>query len=200
MLATLTIFLDLDDVLADFVGSALAIHGRTWQELERARIPGTWSIVEPLQLSTEEFWRPITEAGAEFWQSLPLKEGAGQLTSFLEYYKLDWYVLTSPSMCPSSYVGKLNWCRQMFGYRFDRLIPTRHKHLLAKEGTILIDDNSNNVYKFVESGGSAIIYPTNGNCLFELSDRPIKYVLERLLEEIELWNSSLETLTNPLGS
>lgn len=50
-----------------------------------------------------------------------------------------------------------------------------HKHLFAKRGSLLIDDNEAAVRKFREHGGSAILFPQPWNSLGGVDD-PVGYV------------------------
>lgn len=58
------IYLDMDGVLCDFVGAACKLHGRD---------PATvthWNFFKDWGMTAEEFWRPIHEAGEDFWANL----------------------------------------------------------------------------------------------------------------------------------
>lgn len=63
------IFFDMDGVLCDFVGGALALHGRTG--VPRASVP--WGIEAHLGIDPAAFWAPM---GFAFWRDLaPLHDG-----------------------------------------------------------------------------------------------------------------------------
>lgn len=156
------ILVDLDDVLADFVGSALRIHGRTPVELA-GMPPQSWSIVQPLGLTEQTFWRPIDIAGEDFWADLPLLPHGLELVECVEQFNPEWYLVTAPSQHPSSLAGKCRWIKKVFGNSFDRFVFTQHKHLLANSETVLIDDRAQSVSRFIQCGGRGIIFPTPYN-------------------------------------
>ena len=156
------ILVDLDEVLADFVGAALRIHARSPADL--AGMPArSWSIVEPLGLTERTFWHPIDLAGEDFWAQLPLLPHALELVNLIELFDPEWYLATTPSRSPSSFAGKRRWITRVFGDSFDRFVFTPHKHLLANSKTVLIDDRPQSVYRFHQAGGKGIIFPTPYN-------------------------------------
>jgi len=179
----LRIFLDLDGVLADFVGGACRIHGWTRERFAAKHPPGSWFMQSTLQVSNTKFWRHIDEAGVDFWLGLQPTPWARELVRLVEQYTKDWYVLSAPSKHVSSYVGKLGWIRRFFGDDFDRLLLTSHKHLLATPQSLLIDDREKTTEAFVASGGHAIIFPSLHNCFHPYAADPVPYV-SRALKEI----------------
>ena len=170
------ILVDMDDVLVDFVGGALQIHGIPPNE-RRNRLPaGVWDTTTGLGMSPTQFMRPIDAAGEGFWRelaSLPWKE---ELLSWIEATANEWYISTNPGHFEAAYVGKAHWLHREFGADFDRFIFTSQKHLLATRGSLLIDDNPSNVARFREEGGNAILFPTWGNQLYHLSDDATWYM------------------------
>jgi 5'(3')-deoxyribonucleotidase len=174
------IFVDLDEVLADFTKAALEIHGWTREQLDATRPRGVWDITSTLRLTTEEFWQPIHEAGEPFWTTIDLLPWATQLMDFIYEYGLDWYVITTPSEHLSSYTGKMKWLSRVFDSHINRCFINPNKHLLAKPGAILIDDKEENVRKFIAAGGDGIIFPSLGNSLHRLADDPVPYVKQML--------------------
>lgn len=176
------ILLDLDEVLADFVGGALAVHGWTRERLETVWAPGTWSIVEPMGLSLEEFWAPINAAGESFWVGLTPLRWAHDLLRLITEITDDWFIVSSPSQCVGAYSGKARWVQQFLGDGFDRLVITNHKHLLAKPGVILIDDREESVRKFIAVGGDGLTFPSRHNYLYQYANDPVSY-LSHLFKE-----------------
>lgn len=147
-----TIFVDLDDVLADFKGAAMALHGKP----DHKPAPNDpWDLASVLGISAAQFWQPINELGAEFWAELKPLPWCFRLLDLVSDYTPSWYILTSPSFCPSSYVGKIRWMREHIHGRFNSFIITGHKHLLATPNSILVDDRLENCEKFVDAGGMA---------------------------------------------
>lgn len=176
-MAVFTVFLDIDGVLADFVGGYCELVGRDREELEETWItehPGCWNLPDVLGCSLDEFWKPIHEAGEEFWLGLDPTDHFDELIDRVEsFVGDDWLLVSSPSRCHTSHSGKVRWIKSMFGNRFDRFILTGHKERLAKPSTILIDDSDRNCDKFELCGGRSYVFPTLGNTLYRYSSYPL---------------------------
>lgn len=176
------VFVDLDDVLADFVGAALDLHGRrdalaTWP-------PGKWDIAEVLGMTDAAFWGPINGRTA-FWQTLELTPWAVPLNDALRSTGIPWTIATSPTHTAECVTGKVQWMQHYFGRDFARhAMIGAAKHLLAKPGHVLIDDCDANVVAFREAGGEAIIFPQPWNCAhgYAAPDDKLQYVLSELAE------------------
>ena len=179
------ILLDLDEVLADFVGAACTAWGTTRPAVERHWPAGVWDLVPPLGRALGQ---PLTPAdfGArlrdrpDFWAGLAPLPWATPL--------LDWlttevgrpetvYLVTSPSLCPSSYAGKAQWVARSLGpHWLERLILTGRKELLAGYDRLLIDDREESVGRFRAAGGRGIVFPAHHNSLHAHRDDPLTYV------------------------
>jgi len=179
------ILLDCHEVLADFTGAALKIHGYSRKEFEAlpSYIPGAWDLVRQLGLSDEDFWYPINRAGEGFWRDLLMLPEAPYLIHWLDTQRLslieEWYIVSSPSQHTSSYAGIRAWVQEHLGMDWNRLVLTNHKHLLANPDTILIDDSESNTAQFERAGGNAILYPAWCNHLHACDD-PLGYTLKNL--------------------
>lgn len=164
------IFLDVDEVLADFVGGACRTWGISKEEVEAVWNRGTWEIVPPLSKALkrggvrgpdndDEFWQKIHHVGEDFWTNLDPLPWAKDVVSYLSSLTKDWYVVSSPSLCPTSYSGKVKWFRWFFGETFNQFILTTHKHLLARRDAVLIDDRESNLSAFKKAGGGTVVFP-----------------------------------------
>lgn len=189
------LLLDLDGVLADFDKAAAALWGLTVEELNsrRGETP-TWDITPLLGVSHTEFWKRIAQNEYDFWLSVDPLPWAEELVDHVASITDDWYIVTTPSHSGQSHRAKFDWCHCEFLKKymdehkhFDRYIPTKHKHLLAREGAILIDDREQNCNHFVfgpkmgaSTGGTAILFPAIGNFLREYANDPLPYVKEGL--------------------
>lgn len=175
-----TVFLDMDGVLADFVGGYCKLTGRDREELEERWLtehPGEWMLPKVLGCSLEEFWEPINKAGEEFWTGLEPTRHFWDIIDAVEIcYSGDWFILSSPSRCHSSHSGKVKWLKNMFGSSFDRFMLTPHKELLAGPDRILIDDSDRNCDLFEAKGGRAYVFPTVGNSQFMNSNYPVSHL------------------------
>lgn len=180
------IFLDLDEVLVDFVGGALAVHGWTREQLHEAWTPGVWDMTVPMGLTEEEFWRPIHAAGETFWTGLQPLPWAEEVLALVRRYADDWTIATAPSLCPTSRLGKERWLRSYFGPAFDRYVITTEKHRLAGPGRILIDDREETCRKWSLAGGIGQVFPAHQNSLHQHKHDPvpvIRLALEGLCRE-----------------
>lgn len=177
----LRIFLDLDEVLVDFVGGCCGVFKADLATLERNWPPGLWDVCVPLGVSEEFFWERLSKEGARFWIDLRPLPWARELIDLVGSITDDWYIVSAPSRCSTSYDGKVRWIKNFFGPDFTRFVLNPHKEILAKPGTVLIDDRDRNVTEFILEGGSGILWPGHQNSLHEYKRDPLAYVRPKLL-------------------
>jgi 5'(3')-deoxyribonucleotidase len=184
------ILLDMDEVLCDFVGGALAAHGWTRERFRREHKAGHWEITAALGVTEDVFWATIDARGEAFWRDLRALPWLGDLVAVADRFCPDrWHVVTAPSRNPVCAAGKVAWLRTIFNERFDRYVITRHKYLLAGPGVVLVDDREETLEKFKEAGGVGVVFPTLHNSMYRHADRSVEYVRERL----EFWSTRLCT-------
>lgn len=178
--------LDMDQVLVDFVGGACKAHGVNREVMESYRILGVWPINDPLGLASigrsltmEEFWKPINDAGEDFWYDLKAHHWFLDIVHLAEESELEWHIVSAPSNSVSSYTGKVRWLKRALGSDFNSFILTPHKHRFAQD-SILIDDREENCVKYNKVGSPAIIFPSEGNSLYSQASNPIPYVRQEL--------------------
>lgn len=201
------VYVDLDDVLADFYKGWLLLQP-DYELIDKKRHQhlGEWDLQTILELSDRQMWDAVRFQGADFWRDLPEKYYATSLLhmvqEFCEKHNATWYVLTGPQPNPDSLVGKQRWLNNFMASHFpeechtdyqqslyfDRMIPTLHKHLLAKPGTLLIDDADHNVNAFRQAEGDAILYPVAGNTLHKLrsDSHAYDYVVRELAKRFPI--------------
>lgn len=176
------LFVDMDEVLADFRAGACKVHGWNPETIEEKTIQlGVWDMCAPTGITPSQFWKPITAASWQFWAELDPLPWFDELLALLQPY--EWYVVSSPSYCPSCQYGKALWGTKYLGSKFvvERMFVNSSKHLFApNENAVLIDDRQENCYKFIDHGGDAILFPSVGNTLYRQRDKPLKYVLNCL--------------------
>lgn len=180
------VFLDMDEVIADFTGAALAVHGWSKEKLEAYRTPGHWDITSPMRLHPQNFWTPIALQGAVFWENLQPLPWAQDVLDLMRKIR-EWYLVTSPAPeCGQEcYAGKMKWIQKHLGKSMlAHCHFTPHKHLFAKvPKAVLIDDKEENIDRFESHGGSGILFPSMGNSMYSLASDPVYYVrhcLERI--------------------
>lgn len=170
------VYLDLDDVLADFRTAACNLIGADPEETNRlCREKNEWDISKAHGIPSHVLWTKIAEKGEAFWTSLSLLGHATELIelvaktnclfqtgrSELANKSKHVYVLSSPGIDPegTATVGKLLWLKRNFGKGYTNGIITPHKELLARPGSILIDDKPENCERWEQAGGSSILFP-----------------------------------------
>lgn len=133
---------------------------------------------EILGISLEDFWESVNKQRPRLWETLPEYSWFPRLYTNLS--KLGEVVFcTTPTIDPRSVSGKLIWLQHRFGRHFRGYVMTEKKYLLAKEDTLLVDDDQDNVNKFLAHGGNAILVPQpwNGGCAEVYNEDKIDQVL-----------------------
>ena len=178
------LLLDVDEVLADFVGAAFALHNVERAAFYARHPPGQWSITDTLGVSLDEFWKRIRGAGADFWAELQPLPWMPYLLLLAQESAEVVYLVSAPDRHASSYDGKLRWIQTHLGPKFHDYVLTEHKSLFARPGSVLIDDREETVLRFAGPcyGGAAILFPSRHNRLCPLADDPLPYVAEQLKE------------------
>jgi 5'(3')-deoxyribonucleotidase len=154
------ICLDLDDVLADFVCTALRFHHRL-DALDNWPVP-EWDIAKVLGMSQEEFWNPLRFQMESFSARLPVFPWATNLVDFCTELA-PMAIVTSPRYSDFSATGKRIWVRENFPELLDGMFICCQKERLATPDRVLIDDNPEGVRAFQQAGGRGILFPQPWN-------------------------------------
>jgi 5'(3')-deoxyribonucleotidase len=151
------IYLDMDDVVADWMPAARAIVNRNWEYGER--IP-------------ESDWAKV-KAKSRFYRDLPLKPGAHALVEYCQDALSnglieDLHFLTAlphDYSVPLASYDKVLWAHERFPGIPVRFGPYSHdKWRHCTPGDILIDDRTSNCEEWIREGGRAHIYRTWEAC------------------------------------
>jgi 5'(3')-deoxyribonucleotidase len=156
-----TIYLDMDGVCTDFASAGIIANGRNPSEVFRLwhkSFRGEYHAYKVMGIDMESFWEAVTAEGEAFWVNLQEYAWYSELLGSLQNFG-EVLFLTSGSYAPRSLSGKLQWLQIRFGKDFRGYVMTARKHLLAKPGTILIDDYEANVLAFQKHGGKAVLFP-----------------------------------------
>jgi 5'(3')-deoxyribonucleotidase len=159
---TVHIFLDMDGVLCDFVGSAAAVFGKGADKLDWPTDRS--SVHVPLGLKDEaEMWEKIDGLGHTFWESLYAYPWAWNLWDLCkEMGRVT--IATKCSRDPGSAFGKIRWLQKFVGHHFrDYIILATDKRFLSAPGRVLIDDHERHVAEWRQHGGDAILFPQPWN-------------------------------------
>jgi len=145
--------LDIDGVLADFVGGVERVYGPAPRN-------NSWEIHEWYGMPSGEFWKGIDTR--EFWAGLaPLPYWEEMVTVCGNNGTV--FLCSAPALSPECQAGKMEWIQRHFGQGYRSYIFAPRKELLAAPGRVLIDDNDENIRRFRDYGGSGIVYPQPWN-------------------------------------
>lgn len=153
------IMLDLDGVLADFVGGCEKLFSSDLKELD------IWDIPKYIHMSPSAFWKTIQEE-KYFWAELkPYPWARDVVNNCLEFTGGNVSIVTNPALDPNCAGQKIWWINHYYPGLAREFFIGPQKHLLAKPNHILIDDSEFNCKKFKEYGGKAILFPQKWNNL-----------------------------------
>jgi len=151
-----SLYLDIDDVVADWQAEAEAYLQRTW-------VVGT--------MLPDEEWNKLKNH-TRFYRNLPLFPGAEDLVAWAKDYtttnNMHLAFLTAIPKSndqPYAIYDKLLWAQERFPdipVFFGPYAADKHMH--CGPGDILIDDRPENCRAWREAGGIAHQYSTWGNC------------------------------------
>lgn len=157
----MSILLDLDGVIVDFISGAIKAFGMNHDEVLSRWQPGEWHIEPAMRIPESDFWQSI-ERVPDFWINLPAYSWADDLYDQLA--KLDEVIIcTTPTRDHNCASGKIQWLQKWKGKNFRKYVITAHKEILATESNILVDDRDDNIRKFVNKGGKGVLFPAIQN-------------------------------------
>lgn len=154
------VFLDMDGVIADFHEAAIKLIRLNSEE---AKLERTW-----LKTSGDGmFRRPISDlvvralktCDRDFWREIPILPWAHRLVDAVGSLGFTTAVLSDPMDHNGAYNGKLDWLKDHFGDKL-ALVATSHKYLVARRGSLLVDDKEENCWNFIKSGGRSVVWPS----------------------------------------
>lgn len=166
----LTIYLDMDDVVADWMGYARAyLREPNWQDGEM--LPDTT-------------WRRLKD-DQRMYSKLPLKEGAYNLVDWCRSYAktegADLFFLSAiphGNDMPWAVQDKVFWAQEYFPDIPVFLGPYSHQKFMhcRNPGDILIDDRKSNCEEWIRAGGRAHVYRSWPECrLWLMETLDVKY-------------------------
>lgn len=167
-------FVDMDEVLVDFVSGAIRVH-----RLPVDPTKVTWDFWTAAGMTDRDFWAPL---GFTFWKELkPTLECKELMATVLKFYRpQDVFVCSSPCRTLGCVSGKAAWVEEHFPEFVTRLLLTGRKEILAGPGRVLIDDSPENCRKWVYVGGDACMVPRHWNDLGSQGLPVVETVLRRL--------------------
>lgn len=142
--------LDLDGVLADFIGGLCKLRGTPRVD------PSGWNCIDAHE------WEKMDE---EFWATLDrTPEFEAILTTVEETFGPENVcLLTSPVRTAGCLEGKMRWIRKHLPAYSRRFLIGPAKEFCANPRSVLIDDSETNVKAFTDAGGYAVLVPREWN-------------------------------------
>lgn len=152
----MNIYVDMDEVVADFKGFAQEFFQKTLDDRER--------------LPPEE-WQKLSNC-QRLYRDLKVREGGYELINWLRVYcaehNVGLFFLTAiprNNDIPYAIMDKVEWCQKYFPGIPVFIGPRSHEKVLrCKPGDILIDDRLSNITEWREAGGIAHQYRTWKDC------------------------------------
>jgi len=176
------VLLDLDGVLVDFYRGVFDLEG-CHDYFTDPTHHGVYSL--PLSLwgmTTKEFWSKLDY---NFWVNLKPTAECYQIIEMLEskFGRKNICILSTPTLHPSCIAGKLTWINKNIpDYKRQYLIGPR-KEFCAHDDALLIDDCDDNIVKFIQNNGNAILVPRIWNSQHRNRDHVIP-ILKRALNDL----------------
>jgi len=170
-----TIYIDMDGVLADFVGGCETKFDRLSPYVEKCAdfekyLGGMGGIPHAWGMTMDDLWRPI-ERDPTFWSGLALLPGAIQIyqTAVSLVGQDNVHILSSHGGLRKCIDGKMDWLEKYFP--FIHLSHNYHfavkKWHFAAHDRLLVDDQDNNVDPFRQKGGQTILVPRAWNSRYK---------------------------------
>ena len=157
-------FLDLDDVLVDFIGWAHRVCGVDYHADRYPYEIGVHTYIGDMlgMESPSHLWQQLDR---QFWAELPWMESGKEILRIVEQFfgPENICILTAPNENPSSASGKIEWIQRELPEYAERFLIGNPKHFCSHKRAVLIDDNQRNAAEFVAAGGAAIIVPRPWN-------------------------------------
>ncbi len=151
------IYLDIDDVLVDFRGQALAAHGISHVDVDMTNPV----LCVGMGLTQDSFWSRCR--GQTFWETMPWLPWGREIIELVQLAPVTSWLLTSPSADPGSWAGKYAWVKNNLPGKIETLIMAQQKVALAGPGRLLIDDREDVCDQWIGKGGDAILVPKPWN-------------------------------------
>jgi len=146
------IYCDMDGVIVDFDKGYKELTGRN----------------ASFDIPKEEFWEPISKAGAPFWIKLKWMPDGKQLWDYIKGYNPD--LLSAPSREESSKMGKRIWVKREVPGAKLILRSAERKQEFATPNSILIDDRADNIQRWKDAGGIGIVHTSAADTIQQLKD------------------------------
>ena len=177
--------IDVDEVLADFVGPAAEIVaevlGRPWGLHETA--DDNWDMFA--KLTDEQKAQVLVKTNAKgFCAGLKPKDGALDFVRSLRR-RCNVYAVTSPQHSPHWVFERTEWLEDFFEFDRNHVVHTDAKFLCR--GDFFLDDNPNHVQRWSERhtpGGYGMLWTTSHNQKLKGHDKLRVYSWDEVLKAV----------------
>ena len=146
------IYCDMDGVLADF--------DKGYKELTGVDLGGKHA------KGDAKFWKPISDAGSNFWLNLDWMSGGKTLWNYIKQYNPT--LLSAPSRENESRLGKRLWVKNNIPGTKLILASASKKQNYSGTNKILIDDRPDNIEQWRSKGGIGILHTNTADTLKQL--------------------------------
>ena len=152
------IALDMDDVIADYVGKAIKTYEDEFStKVDKSLMDGkkVWQIIpeEHAKVVREFPYRP------GFFRDLAIKPGAKETIEKLQE-KYEVFIVTAAMEFPTSFVDKYEWIKEHLpNFSWKNVVFCGHKHII--DADYLIDDHDKNLSTF--TAGEPILFSAPHN-------------------------------------
>jgi len=175
------IYLDIDGVLADFIGGVMKAFDLEYDynKWPGALGPDGWNWFESFGLTFDQV---DAECTAKFWAGMEWMHDGCDMFNLVNGGPVGAHLLTTPMKNPESTTGKLTWIEKYLNnkWRKNAIVTGAPKKLFARPGALLIDDRDKNVEEFRAAGGEAILVPRPWNKLYPHAGHSARIVRENL--------------------
>lgn len=154
----LAVFIDVDGLLANFIGGVLDMH----PDAPFTHADAPWEVWTALGYDAPLFW---STKRREFWRSLaPYPEGItllGRLERLVGQTRIA--LLTHAPDVDGAIDGKRDWIKRHQPFYLKRLFTGEPKFMAAGPTKVLIDDCDANCEAWARHGGLAVLVPRPWN-------------------------------------
>ena len=152
---TKTCFLDMDGVLADFVGGVCKAHDRK-TPYEDPKSFGIFDMEKLWGIDAEAFWGPLEYEG--FWYWLDKTPEADEIVELVcgQFGSRNIAILTSPSEYAHCIPEKKEWMKKHYPELAKQMFFGSAKRFMGGPGKVLVDDRDFNIKEFENAVGQGI--------------------------------------------
>ncbi len=156
--------IDMDGVVANFVKGCCALYGKEQEDWPKGAYNFPFEMFG--EASEGAVWERIANLGSDFWRDLDLLPDAEEIVAYCEEFfgATNCAFLTSPpKSSPLAATGKIQWVKKHFPDYNRRILVGACKEFCAHQNSVLIDDYSVNIVKFIDHGGKGVMLPRSWN-------------------------------------